>query len=89
MVADGLELRNADSADLVLCNPPFHQQHVLGDQVARSMFEGSKRCLVRGGELRVVANRHLDYARVLKQLFANCRTIASNRKFVVMKAVKR
>ena len=88
-VADGLERRNSESVDLLLCNPPFHQQHVLGDQIARSMFEGSKRCLLKGGELRVVANRHLDYPRTLKHLFGNCRAVASNRKFVILKAVKR
>ncbi len=88
-VADGLESGDSDSLDLVLCNPPFHQQHVLGDQVARSMFAQSKRCLRQGGELCVVANRHLSYPRMLKHLFGNCRTLASNRKFMVLKALRR
>lgn len=89
LVADALEQGRPDSADLVLCNPPFHQQHVLGDQIARSMFAGSHRCLTQGGEIRVVANRHLDHARTLKRLFGNCRTVASNSKFAVMRSVKR
>ncbi|MGQ7844357.1 methyltransferase [Granulosicoccus sp. 3-233] len=88
-VADGLEKRASGSVDLVLCNPPFHQQHVLGDQLARSMFEGSKRCLRQGGELRVVANRHLGYSRTLRQLFGNCRVVASNDKFAILKSLKR
>jgi 16S rRNA G1207 methylase RsmC len=89
VVADGWEFRADDSVDMALCNPPFHQQHALGDQVARSMFAGSKRCLVRGGELWVVANRHLHYLTSLKRLFGNCRLMASNRKFNVLRVIKR
>lgn len=89
IVADGLELRESDSAGLILCNPPFHQQHVLGERVALSLFTGSRRCLRRGGELWVVANRHLDYRKPLQRLFGNCHQVAANRKFQVLKVVKR
>lgn len=86
---DGLSQQSSDSADLILCNPPFHQQHVIGEQIALGMFRDSKRCLAKGGELWVVANRHLPYASKLKQLFGNCRTVASNKKFVVLRVAKR
>ena len=36
----------------------------------------------------IVANRHLDYFHKLKKIFGNCVTIATNNKFVVLKAVK-
>lgn len=72
----------------ILCNPPFHQQHALTDQVAWEMFHHARRCLVNNGELYIVANRHLDYFRKLKKIFGNCDTVASNQKFVVLKAVK-
>ncbi len=88
-VADGLEQCSADSTELVLCNPPFHQQHALGDRIAQSMFIDSKRCLKQGGELWVVANRHLDYGPSLQRLFGHCRMVASNKKFMVLRAVKR
>jgi 16S rRNA G1207 methylase RsmC len=88
VVADALEQRPEASADLVLCNPPFHQQHVLGDRVALSMFHGSSRCLARGGELWIVANRHLAYSRILKQVFGNCTRIAGNDKFQVLRSKK-
>ncbi|HFK6937155.1 TPA: 23S rRNA (guanine(1835)-N(2))-methyltransferase RlmG [Escherichia coli] len=45
----------------VLCNPPFHQQHALTDNVAWEMFHHARRCLKINGELYIVANRHLDY----------------------------
>jgi 23S rRNA (guanine1835-N2)-methyltransferase len=74
--------------DAVLCNPPFHQQHALTDNIAWEMFHHARRCLKINGELRIVANRHLDYFHKLKKIFGNCETIATNQKFVVLKAVK-
>ncbi|MDR3434689.1 MAG: 23S rRNA (guanine(1835)-N(2))-methyltransferase RlmG [Rouxiella aceris] len=72
----------------VLCNPPFHQGHVISDDTAWRMFCDAKRCLQAGGELRIVGNRHLDYYQKLRRLFGNCTTIATNQKFVVLRAVK-
>lgn len=72
----------------VLCNPPFHQQHALTDNDAWEMFHHARRCLKINGELYIVANRHLDYFHKLKKIFGNCTTIATNNKFVVLKAVK-
>ena len=77
-----------ESVQAVLCNPPFHQQHVLTDHTAWQMFCDAKRCLQVGGELRIVGNRHLDYYQKLKRLFGNCTTVASNQKFLILKAVK-
>ncbi|WP_075182675.1 23S rRNA (guanine(1835)-N(2))-methyltransferase RlmG [Pantoea sp. 1.19] len=77
-----------DRAQAVLCNPPFHQQHAVTDHIAWQMFRDARRCLQQGGELRVVANRHLDYYRQLKKLFGNCTTVATNPKFMVLRAVK-
>ncbi len=82
----GLE---ANSADLILNNPPFHQQNVVGDFIAQQMFKESKKVLKKSGALWVVGNRHLGYHAALKRLFGNCTLVASNKKFVVLKAVKR
>ena len=88
-VVDGLSQTESDSVDLILCNPPFHQQHVIGEQMALSMFRDSKRCLAQGGELWIVANRHLPYPAKLKLMFGNSRTVATNKKFAVIRVVKR
>ncbi len=87
--ADGMASVAAESVDLVLCNPPFHQQYVVGAQVALQMFRDSKRCLTPRGELWLVANRHLPYIKELKQIFGNCRTVATNSKFAVLRVTKR
>ena len=74
-------------ADLILCNPPFHQAHSMGDQIAWQMFKQSKEQLNKGGELWIVGNRHLGYHSKLKHLFGHCQTLGSNKKFTVLKAV--
>jgi len=78
-----------ESADLVLNNPPFHQQNATGDSIAWQMFIDARRVLKSRGELWVVGNRHLGYHAKLKNLFGNCELVASNRKFVILKAVRR
>lgn len=79
---------NMPKVDLVLCNPPFHQQNVITDEIAWQMFVDAKRMLKPQGELRVVANRHLHYPEKLKRLFGACKLIANNRKFVVLSSKK-
>ncbi len=76
------------STDLVLCNPPFHQQQTVGDHIAWRMFLQSRQVLRPGGELCVIGNRHLGYHIKLKRLFGNCETVASDRKFVVLSALR-
>ncbi|MFF9202649.1 methyltransferase [Streptomyces sp. NPDC014986] len=88
-VGDGLAGVPDGSADLVLSNPPFHSHQATTDATARRMFTGARRTLRPGGELWVVGNRHLGYHVTLRRLFGNSEVVASDRKFVVLKAVKR
>lgn len=76
-----------NSADLILNNPPFHQDNAVGDDVAWKMFTQSKRVLKQNGELWVIGNRHLSYHIKLKKIFGNCEVIANNKKFVILKAL--
>ncbi|MCP3665068.1 MAG: methyltransferase, partial [Gammaproteobacteria bacterium] len=85
-VGDCLDGYSDQSADLILCNPPFHQQQVVGDYVAMRMFKQSRRALKPGCKLLVIGNRHLGYHIKLKRLFNQVETIASNSKFVVLSA---
>lgn len=89
VAGDGLTEFPAESADCVVCNPPFHQQHTVGDQIAWSMFTHAQRVLRSGGELRVIGNRHLNYQLSLGKLFGNCRLVAANPKFSVFSCIKR
>ena len=85
-VAGGLQGLPAAAFDLAICNPPFHQAQVVGDQIAWGMFHQSRRILKKGGKLLIVGNRHLGYHVKLQRLFGNCRVVASDRKFVVLES---
>lgn len=85
-VGDGLMELESESADLILCNPPFHQQNTVGDQIAAGLFKQSRRVLRKGGELWVIGNRHLDYHSYLNRIFGAHSVVASNSKFVIVKA---
>lgn len=76
------------SADLVLCNPPFHQGETIGDHIARRMFQQAHQVLRIGGELRIIGNRHLDYHVRLKQLFGGYRLVANDTRFVILSSIR-
>jgi len=78
-----------NSVSLVLCNPPFHQDNAINDDVAWQMFTESKAALEPQGELWVIGNRHLAYHAKLKHLFGDCEVVASNKKFTLLKAVNK
>ena len=78
----------AQSVDLVLCNPPFHQQNTVGDFIAQAMFKDAYKVLKKGGLIRVIGNSHLGYQMKLKSMFGNSRIIATNSKFMIIDAVK-
>lgn len=88
-VGDGLTGVPPESVDLVLNNPPFHSHQATTDATAWRMFSGARRSLRPGGELWVVGNRHLGYHVKLRRLFGNSQVVASDAKFVILKAVKR
>jgi 16S rRNA G1207 methylase RsmC len=87
-VNDCLTNIDSHSADLVLCNPPFHQQTATTDHIAWQMFKDSFRVLKKGAELRIIGNRQLGYHIKLKRIFGNCTQISSSNKFVVLSAKK-
>jgi len=84
-VGDGLDDFPQASADLILCNPPFHQQQAVGDQIAQRMFRQAYGVLRPDGELWVIGNRHLGYHVALKRLFGRVERVASNAKFVILR----
>ena len=85
---DGLAGQEPQSLDVVLCNPPFHQQQVVGDFLAWRMFQQAREALVAGGALYIVGNRHLGYHSKLARLFRGVEQVAATPKFVILKARK-
>lgn len=86
---DSLTDIEGGSVDLILCNPPFHQNTATTDHIAWQMFKDSHRVLKKGGELRIIGNQQLAYHIKLQRLFGNETLIASNDKFVTQSAIKR
>lgn len=84
---EGLE-RN--DVDMIMCNPPFHQQQAITDHIAWQMFCDAKQILRVGGQLLVIGNRHLGYDGKLARLFgkSNVKVVAANKKFVILQATK-
>ncbi|WP_328945576.1 methyltransferase [Streptomyces sp. NBC_00250] len=89
LVGDGLADVPDGSVDLVLNNPPFHTHQATTDRTARRMFSDARRALRPGGELWVIGNRHLGYHVTLRRIFGNSELVASDSKFVVLRAVRK
>jgi len=85
---DGLADQEPQSLEVVLCNPPFHQQQVVGNFLAWRMFQQAREALVVGGALYIVGNRHLGYHTKLARLFRGVEQVATTPKFVILKARK-
>ncbi len=84
--ADGLRDYQGPPFQIILCNPPFHQEHQLADTVAWELFKGARAHLAPGGDLVVVGNRHLKYHLKLKRLFPEVECLSRDPKFVVLRA---
>jgi 23S rRNA (guanine1835-N2)-methyltransferase len=82
------ENQEENSLDLVLCNPPFHQQNTIGDFIAWQMFNDAYKSLKKGGVLRVIGNSHLAYQVKLKKIFGQSKIVATNQKFMIIDSVK-
>jgi len=85
-VANGLENCENNSADLILCNPPFHAQHAVAQDSAHEFIQQAARVLAPHGALWLVANNHLPYKRVMNRHFKQCATVANTSGFIVYSA---
>lgn len=83
---DGLRNFSGDPVQLILCNPPFHQEHTVNDFAGRHLLSQCSHFLQPGGRLYLVANRHLDYSSVLRREFRRVETCASDARFSILMA---
>jgi 16S rRNA (guanine1207-N2)-methyltransferase len=85
---DGLTSQPDNSADLILFNPPFHSGAAVHAGTSLRLFAEAGRVLTPGGELWVVANRHLSYKPALRTLVGETREVRRTPKFVVTRSIK-
>lgn len=96
-VADRVSVRRADamsgfddaSADLIVCNPPFHVGATVNPAAALKLFRAAGRVLRPGGQLWVVYNSHLDHQRSLERFIGSTRQAHRDPKFTVTVSVRR
>ncbi|MCO4763146.1 MAG: methyltransferase [Myxococcales bacterium] len=73
-------------ADVVLCNPPFHQGRAQTLHIVDAMLLRSRKLLRRGGRLLMVGNRHLRHERRAAGVLAGVRVVADDGRFSVIVA---
>ncbi|MBI9031284.1 methyltransferase [bacterium] len=78
----------ADFADLIITNPPFHENHKVSIAPTLSIFADCFKVLKKNKMLVVIANRHLGYHQHLKKLFSEVNIITQNDKFIILSAIK-
>ena len=71
------------SAQLVLCNPPFHADTTVSTDAAEAMFRNAATILQSGGELWCVWNSHLRYRPVLEKVVGPTRQVVRTDRFTV------
>ncbi|WP_040792052.1 class I SAM-dependent methyltransferase [Nocardia paucivorans] len=84
---DAMSTAADNSADLVVCNPPFHVGAAVHTGSAIKMFAETGRVLRPGGELWTVYNNHLNYRGVVERMVGRTEVMGRNRKFTVTRSV--
>jgi len=75
--------------DFIVSNPPFHAQgRADRPDIGQRFIAAAADALDPGGQLWLVANRHLPYEAVLDTRFGNMRTVAQRDGFKIIAATK-
>jgi 16S rRNA (guanine1207-N2)-methyltransferase len=74
--------------DVIVMNPPFHQGRADAPDLGRAFIIAAAAALKPGGQLWLVANRHLPYEVVLAQHFTQIREVIVRDGFKVITARK-
>lgn len=74
--------------DFIVSNPPFHLGRAGQPEIGRAFIAAAAASLRAGGQLWLVANRHLPYEQVLARDFNNTHLVSERDGFKVIKATK-
>ncbi|WP_188545813.1 class I SAM-dependent methyltransferase [Rhodococcoides trifolii] len=85
---DAMASMSDSSVDLILCNPPFHENAAVHTGGAEKLFAAAKRVLRPGGELWTVHNAHLHFRPMLGRVVGPTDTVGRNAKFTVTRSVR-
>ena len=73
--------------DAIISNPPFHIDRADRHDLGKAFIVSAAKALTSGGQLWMVANRHLPYEATLKAAFKTVIIVADNGAFKVFKAI--
>lgn len=82
--ADATTWRPDAGLDGVVMNPPFHTSRAADPDLGRAFIASAAKMLKPGGQLWLVANRHLGYESTLAEHFANTDEIAGDARFKIL-----
>ena len=74
--------------DAIVMNPPFHQSRAAEPDLGRRFIQAASRALSPGGQLWMVANRHLPYESQLSDSFRNVSEFGGNASFKLFHATR-
>ncbi|MBI1300216.1 MAG: methyltransferase [Alphaproteobacteria bacterium] len=77
---------NLKKLDFVIMNPPFHSGKETDTDLGKSMIATARQSLRKGGVLYMVANAHLPYEKLLRDLFENVETVIQQKGFKIFGA---
>jgi len=72
--------------DLIVSNPPFHAGHRQDSRLSQGLLDEAGNFLAPGGQLILVANRHLPYRRWLQRRFGSVVEAAGDTRYHVLQA---
>lgn len=88
IASDLLDDLGATPLAAVITNPPFHEGLATTIAITQRLISEAWLRLRPGGELRLVANRHLPYAEILAAQFGQFDVLAETNRFKVYRAVR-
>jgi 16S rRNA (guanine1207-N2)-methyltransferase len=87
MASDGLAVVEGQYQSVVT-NPPFHTGVRTDSSITEQFLQKVSRHLVKGGELRLVANRFLPYEALIRRYIGQPSVLAEDSRFIVWSARK-
>lgn len=84
--ADACAWSPPEKLDAVVMNPPFHKGRAADPTLGQAFVSAAAGALVAGGNLWMVANRHLPYEQTLQRHFAKVLDLGGDNRFKLFHA---
>ena len=86
--SNGLNSVPTQKYQLIVCNPPFHQDNAITEAISIKLFKDLSQQLSPDGECWIIGNRHLHYKNKLQKLFNHVTIEADTPKFLIYRCRK-